>query len=69
MYYVMSLERDEWGTMQYFRRGKYYKNFKAACNLAKKYPEANVMKYGSMIPVFTTNLKLKDVVNHDLRTN
>ncbi len=69
MYYVMSLERDEWGNMQYFRRGKYFKSFLSACKLAKKLPDANVMKYGSKIPVFTTNIKLKDIINYDLRTN
>ncbi len=69
MYYVMSLERDEWGNFTYFRRGKYFKSYKSACNLAKKYTEANVMKYGSQIPVFTTNLKFKDIIKHDLRTN
>ncbi len=63
MYYVLSTERDDWGNFNVFRRGKFYKNFESAKRLAIKYANADVYKYGNKVPVFTTNPKVKEIID------
>lgn len=51
MFYVMSLERDDWGKLSWFRRGRMYKSMESAHKVAVKYRDSLIYKYGNKVPV------------------
>jgi len=53
MYEIYSLERNEWGEMHYYRKGKMHNHLKRAINICKRLQNRSyVRKYGDPRPVF-----------------
>lgn len=69
MFYIMSYERDDWGEITQVRRGPMYKNIKSACRFALKFSNAMVYKYGKKVPYFSSNPKLRGLLNDYWETN
>jgi hypothetical protein len=62
MYEIWSLERDEWGEMNYYRKGKLHTQIKRAINICKKLQDKSyVVKYGNPKPLFIKG------IHHDYR--